>query len=122
MAQLLLHKVLVQEYKVFLRGMYAEDRDLLKTFDGNIAVGLDKCVDAALLKFDADTDFYKIELQDGTLVGYMGVVVEPVPGISTYYIRKKFRFDLYNDAFSDLMADTIIKYFTSSTGDNNIIQ
>lgn len=114
-----LHKVLTKDKAVLIRSMYSEDLKFLATLNKNAALALDMAVANALGLFFEDTNFYKLEISDGALMGWFAIT----PSLSIlngWYIRQQCR-------TKDLMADfnTLIQQvFTyghfNSTGVNNI--
>lgn len=123
MEPLELHKVLVakEDYYRLLRAMYAEDLALLQTFHQNAGLGLDSCVSETLAQTSPDSNFYKVEMPDGTLVGYF-VAAKPVENqdvMEGFFIRKQFRQKIYQDAFMELINETFANDFFTSTGSNN---
>ncbi len=123
MEPLTLHKVLVppEDHWRLLRMMYAEDMALLQTFHQNAGQGLDACVNTTLEAITPGSKFFKVEMPDGTLVGYF-VVAEPVEGtdiMEGFFIRVQFRKQIYKDAFIALINETFSNNFFTSTGANN---
>jgi|ERR1700761_107300 len=118
-----LHKVLVpkEDHRRLLRAMYSEDAPLLSTFHQNAGQGLDACVDTTLSQISEGSKFYKVEMPDGTLLGYF-VVALPVEGTDVmegFFIRVQFRQQIYKDAFINLINSTFDNDFFTSTGANN---
>lgn len=121
MAAIELHKVLVTDYAALLRAMYAEDLPLLEKFHQNAGQGLDACVASTLSQISPDSKFYKIEMPDGTLVGYF-VVAEPQEGIDYmegFFLRMDYRTPEIKQGFIDLINSTFSNNFFTSTGANN---
>lgn len=123
MEPLTLHKVLVppEDHWRLLRIMYAEDLALLQTFHQNAGQGLDACVKTTFEAITPGSKFFKVEMPDGTLVGYF-VVAEPVEGsdvMEGFFIRVQFRAKIYQDAFMQLINETFANNFFTSTGANN---
>lgn len=123
MDPLTLHKVLIpseDRYRL-LRAMYAEDLPLLQTYHQNAGQGLDACVQATLDQTSPDSKFYKVEMPDGTLMGYF-VVAMPLEGADVmegFFIRPTFRKQIYQDAFINLINETFNNDFFTSTGATN---
>lgn len=115
---LILHKTLIapQDYNRFLKAMYAEDAALLITLDANAAKALDICVDATSQLIQPTGDLFKVEMPDGTLMGFIITNQNIIQG---YYIRTTFRSQLYTDAFADLITSIISNNFFNSTGADN---
>ena len=123
MDPLTLHKILVppEDHWRLLRSMYAEDMALIQTFHQNAGQGLDACVDTTFAAITPGSKFFKVEMPDGTLVGYF-VVAEPVEGTDVmegFFIRVQFRKKIYQDAFMNLINETFANNFFTSTGANN---
>ena len=123
MAEINLHKVLVlkPEYRNLLRAMYSEDPLLISSYHQNAGQGLDACVSETLNQISADSKFYKIELEDGTLFGYFVIAapIEDTKIMEGFFIRKNYRSKPYQDAFIDLINSTFANDFYTSTGANN---
>lgn len=119
MEPLQLHKVLVakEDYYRLLRAMYAEDQPLLLTFNKNVGLGLDACVSETLTQTSIDSRFYKVEMPDGTLVGYF--TLDGLSLVEIAFIRVPFRGTIYQDAFIELVNNILANSFFTSTGVNN---
>jgi hypothetical protein len=118
-----LHKVLVprEDHRLLLRAMYSEDLPLLQYFHQNAGQGLDSCVNETFNQITPNSKFFKIEMPDGTLVGYF-VVAEPQEGTDVmegFFLRKDFRTQEIKDAFIALINSTFSNNFFTSTGANN---
>lgn len=118
MDPLTLHKVLIppEDHYRLLRAMYAEDLPLLQTYHQNAGQGLDACIQATLEQTSAASKFYKVEMPDGTLMGYFAVATETLEG---FFIRVTFRQKIYQDAFINLISETFANSFFMSTSGNN---
>lgn len=123
MEPLTLHKVLVpkEDHYRLLRAMYAEDLKLIQTYHQNAGQGLDACVQATLDQTGGDSQFFKVEMPDGTLMGYFVVAapVEDTEVMEGFFIRPTFRQPIYKDAFIALINETFANDFFTSTGANN---
>lgn len=123
MIPLTLHKILIprEDHRLLLRAMYAEDLPLLQTFHQNAGQGLDSCVNETFNQITEGSKFYKIEMPDGTLAGYF-VVAEPLEGqevMEGFFLRVNFRTQEIKDAFIELINETFLNNFFTSTGTNN---
>jgi hypothetical protein len=112
-------KVLSSDKAILIRAMYAEDQALLSSFDTNAALALDLAVAAALALFYSDTRFYKIELSDGTLMGWMAISPEE-NALNAWYIRLQCRTPSLLADFNTLVQQTFSYGLFNSTGVNNI--
>jgi hypothetical protein len=114
-----LHKVLTKDKATLIRAMYSEDLTFLKTLNNNAALALDIAVSNALASFATDTNFYKLEMPDGALMGWFAIT--PVTGVlNAWYIRKQCRTkDLLAD-FNTLVQQVFAYGHFNSTGVNNI--
>lgn len=114
-----LHKVLTKDKAVLIRAMYAEDATLLATLNNNAALALDVAVANAMALFTDGTNFYKIELEEGSLLGWMAIT--PENGIlNAWYIRVQCRNKDLLAAFNTLVQQVFMYEHFTSTGVNNI--
>lgn len=115
---LILHKTLIapQDYNRFLKAVYAEDAALLLTLDANAAKALDICVDATSQLIDQTGKLFRVEMPDGT---WLGFIITKSNIIQGYYIRTTFRTKTYTDALADLITSIISNNFFNSTGADN---
>lgn len=118
-----LHKILVDGSDWFrmLRAFYAEDMDLLTTFHQNAGEGLDACVATTLANISDGSSFYKVEMPDGTLVGYFVVAtgLKDADVMEGFFIRPDWRTTEVKTAFVNLLNETFANDFYTSTGANN---
>lgn len=120
MPDIILHKVLVDEYTALMYAMYADDRDLLSTFGQNAGQALDLCVSSKIAAIPTGSKFYKIEMPDGTLIGYFTLsIVSSFLTSGMLYLRRQFRTDIFNKLVNDLISSSINNKYVTSIGASN---
>lgn len=116
-----LHKILESDRERIVRLCYAEDPDLINLYHQGAGNGLDTCVKITLDNTDANSNFYKVEAEDGTLAGYFAQAL-PVGDIwvlNGFTVRKQFRTPTYLSAFWELVRSTFENEFYTSVSENN---
>jgi hypothetical protein len=118
----LLHKVLVDEYRALLYGMYSDDIPLLSTFGVNVGKALDLCVESKIKNIQPGSVFYKIEMPDGTLMGYFTMLEnQGTLTASDPYLRKQFQTGEFDKLVADLIQSSIQNNYNRSIGAANFI-
>lgn len=114
-----LRKVFSNDWGSVIRACFAEDAQLLATFNNNAALGLDAAVlDAVSTVLKTDAHVYRIEMPQGALMGWFALTRPK--SLNAWYIRKQCRNPELLAAFNTLIQQTFQYNHFNSTGVYNI--
>jgi hypothetical protein len=124
--EMVLHKVLTSDRNLIVKATYAEDIPLITKFHKSAGLGLEACVKDTLDSIQSNSLFYKVELENGPLVGWFAVAPDqtdedgnPIKVMEGFYIRINCRTPEIKSAFMDLINETFSNDFYTSTGSHN---
>lgn len=114
----MLRKFLTQDIEPIIRSAFAEDDDLLRTYNPAINKGLDLATNDFLsVMFPTDV-FFRLENQYGAFAGF--VTMSKTPEEMSFHLRNSFRTPEYTAAFWNLINETLNNNFFTSTGSSNL--